>query len=71
MESAAKKISERIEFQDDRNIVVIDGVKVAGEVLEWFTKTTAEGYWYRVEREGDSVRIWQRHDEVFQSRGIQ
>lgn len=41
-------VSTRIQFDDDNDIVIIDGVRVDSHVLTSFTTLTPPGRWFRV-----------------------
>lgn len=42
-----KPLSERVQLDDARDVMTIDGVQFSGELLAFFTTATKPGYWFR------------------------
>lgn len=61
-----KPVSERVQFDDANDIVIIDGVRVDAHVLTSFTTPTPPGRWFRVidRNEFNFISIETRNDPV-------
>lgn len=55
-----------LEFSDD-DVIIINGVRVAGQLLREWTTPTPVAYWFRViKRENGLMTIERRYDERLQ-----
>lgn len=63
-----RKISERVQFDDNMNLVIVDGKKITAELLEAWTLPTPPAQWFRVELDPslDKLVIHRRYDTDFQ-----
>lgn len=64
MSAENNPVSKRIAFDDDNDIVIIDGVRISSHVLTAITQPSAPGRWFRVAQrtEFDVVVIQARDD---------
>lgn len=61
------KLSESVTFDDDMDQVVIDGVRVTGDLLRTWTQPTDEGKWFRIVKKEDGVvTIFMKDERVLQ-----
>lgn len=60
---AAVPLSKRVWFDDQRDVVVVNHVAIAGALLEAFTKPTPQGEWFRVIRAQDGQSTIERRTD--------
>lgn len=55
-------MSARFAFDDENDIVTINGARFNGPGLMFFTSTTDLNRWFRLERQGDTMIVHTRFD---------